>query len=56
VAVPSSALRLVLGSEMATELVLGGQRVVPAVLSARGFAFTETDLGKAVRSVLAPGE
>ena len=35
-AVPATALRLVLGTEMAEELVLGGQRVLPAVLVASG--------------------
>lgn len=54
-AVPSWALRLALGSEMATELILGGQRVLPAVLSSQGFAFAHPDLDDAVRSVLAPG-
>ena len=53
-AVPAAALRLALGKEMAEELVLGGQRVLPAVLTARGFTFTHTDLGEAVASVLAP--
>lgn len=53
-AVPAAALRLVLGKEMAEELVLGGQRVLPAVLTARGFTFAHSDLGEAVASVLAP--
>ncbi len=51
-AVPATALRLVLGTEMADELVLGGQRVLPAVLQSRGFEFAHTDLDEAVRSVL----
>ena len=55
VAVPSSALRLILGPEMATELILSGQRVLPAVLSSREYAFAHTDLDEAVRSVLVPG-
>jgi len=54
-AVPSGALRLALGREMADQLVLGGQRVLPAALSARGFTFAHPDLDGAVRSVLAPG-
>jgi len=53
VAVPSAALRLVLGSEMANELVLGGQRVFPEVLVSRGHPFAHTDVDEAVRSVLA---
>jgi uncharacterized protein len=53
-AVPARALRLILGSEMAAELILGGQRVLPAVLTSRDYAFAHTDLDEAVRSVLAP--
>jgi uncharacterized protein (TIGR01777 family) len=52
-AVPAPALRAVLGKEMAEELVLGGQRVLPAVLRARGFTFAHPELGEAVTSVLA---
>lgn len=54
-AVPAPALRLVLGTDMAEELVLGGQRVLPAVLTGRGFPFSHTDLDEAVRSVLSTG-
>jgi hypothetical protein len=53
--VPAAALRLVLGTEMAEELVLGGQRVLPAVLTSRGFTFGHTDLDEAVAAVLAAG-
>lgn len=52
VAVPAVALRAVLGPEMATELVLGGQRVLPEVLLSRGFAFAHTEVVESVRSVL----
>ena len=52
--VPASALRLLLGPEMAEELVLGGQRVLPAVLVSSGYAFVHAELDEAVRSVLAP--
>lgn len=52
--VPAPALRLVLGTEMAEELVLGGQRVLPAVLLSSGYAFVHTQLDEAVRSVLTP--
>ena len=55
VAVPSTALRLALGSEMATELILGGQRVLPEVLLSQGHTFAHTDVDEAVRSVLAGG-
>jgi len=51
-AVPSTALKVVLGSEMATDMVLSSQRVVPARLLASGFTFTHTDLDEAVASVL----
>jgi hypothetical protein len=51
-AVPAPALRLALGSEMAAELVLTGQRVLPAALLAHGHHFLHTDLAEAMRSVL----
>jgi NAD dependent epimerase/dehydratase family enzyme len=51
--VPSVALKLVLGAEMADELILGGQRVLPTVLESRGYAFAHTELEEALRSVLA---
>jgi uncharacterized protein (TIGR01777 family) len=51
-AVPAPALRLVLGSEMAAELVLTGQRVLPADLLAHDHRFLHTDLAEAVRSLL----
>ena len=54
-AVPAGALRLLLGAEMADELILGGQRVLPATLSTRGFEFAHTDLEPSVRALLAPG-
>jgi uncharacterized protein len=50
--VPAVALKLVLGAEMAEELVLGGQRVLPDVLTARGYRFAHPALDEAVRSVL----
>ena len=50
--VPAPALRLALGAEMAGELILGGQRVLPTVLTERGFAFAHPELDGAVRSVL----
>jgi hypothetical protein len=46
------ALKLVLGTEMAEELVLGGQRVVPDVLTTRGYRFAHPALDEAVHSVL----
>ncbi|HEV2088771.1 MAG TPA: TIGR01777 family oxidoreductase [Cryptosporangiaceae bacterium] len=46
--VPRLALRTVLGP-FADEGVLAGQRAVPAVLSAHGFAFTDPDVRSALR-------
>ncbi|MGD0313281.1 MAG: TIGR01777 family oxidoreductase [Acidimicrobiales bacterium] len=51
--VPATALRLVLGAEMADQLVLGGQRALPAALESRGFSFAHPTLVEAVGSVLA---
>jgi hypothetical protein len=51
--VPATALRLALGAEMAAELILGGQRVIPGVLTERGYTFAHPELDEAVRSVLA---
>jgi uncharacterized protein (TIGR01777 family) len=48
--VPSLALRAVLG-EMA-DMVLTGQRAVPAKLLALGYPFAHPELGEALRSVL----
>ena len=50
--VPSFALKLALGPEMATDMVLAGQRAVPHRLTAAGFTFRHPDLDEAVRSVL----
>jgi len=51
-AVPSAALKVALGSEMASDMVLSSQRVLPERLTASGFTFAHTDLDEAVRSVL----
>jgi uncharacterized protein len=51
VPVPRFALSLVLGSELAGEL-LGSQRVLPAKLTATGFEFRHPDLEPALRSVV----
>jgi hypothetical protein len=50
--VPAAVLRLALGAEMANEFVLGGQRVLPAVLEARGFEFVHPDLDAALSAAL----
>ena len=49
---PAFALRLLLGREMADELLLSGARVVPARLLAAGFRFACPDLEPALRRVL----
>ncbi len=53
-AVPSFALKVALGSEMAEDMVLSSQRVRPDALLGAGFKFTHSDLDDAIRSVLAP--
>jgi uncharacterized protein len=50
--VPATALRLALGSEMAGELVLSGQRALPEALASSGYSFAHPELDGAVRSVL----
>jgi uncharacterized protein len=52
VPVPKFALRLVLG-ELAED-ALGGQRALPARLSAAGFTFRHPTLGEALRQTLVP--
>ena len=52
-AVPAPALKVVLGSEMASDMVLASQRAQPDRLLRSGFTFRHTDLDDAVRSVLA---
>jgi uncharacterized protein (TIGR01777 family) len=51
-AVPPPAVKLLLGREMATELILGGQRVEPGVLERTGFRFTQPELEPALRAAL----
>lgn len=50
--VPATALRLALGAEMAAEILLAGQRAVPAALEGRGFEFAHPDLDGALRWVV----
>jgi len=49
---PAFALRLVLGSGQADELLLAGQRVRPAVLERTGFSFAAPELGPALAEML----
>ena len=50
--VPSFAVKLVLGSEMAEETVLSSQKVMPARLIASGYKFKQPELEPALRSLL----
>lgn len=50
--VPPIALELVLGKEMATEMLFFSQRVVPSKLEGSGFRFRHPDLEPALRAVL----
>lgn len=52
VPVPAFAPRLLLGREMADELLFVSQRVLPTVLEEAGFAFEHPTLESALRSVL----
>lgn len=54
-AVPGLALRVALGSDFASEMVLAGQRVLPATLTANGFTFDHAEIGTALEALLAPG-
>jgi uncharacterized protein (TIGR01777 family) len=46
---PAFALRLALGSEMANEMLLGGQRVFPKHAQAEGFEFAYPDIEPALK-------
>ena len=50
--VPAFAPRLVLGREMADELLFVSQRSVPAALTAAGYGFAHRDVATALRAVL----
>lgn len=50
--VPKFALRLGVGSDMANEMLIGGARVIPALLHTLGFRWEHTSLEPALRSVL----
>lgn len=49
---PAFALRLLLGRDMANELLLGGARIAPSRLLAAGFRFRYPDLESALRGIL----
>lgn len=50
--VPKFGPRLLLGSELADQLLFLSQRVEPTVLEAQGFPFTHRDIESALRAVL----
>ena len=49
--VPGVVLRLMVG-EMAQELLLNGQRVVPSALQAAGFEFSLPEIDRALSDIL----
>jgi uncharacterized protein (TIGR01777 family) len=51
-AVPTFALRVALGREMANELLLASQRVMPQQLLASGFVFEHSDMNSVLRAAL----
>jgi hypothetical protein len=53
--VPGFALRIVLGPDLATEMVLAGQCVVPTRLTATGYSFRHANVDAALAAVLTPG-
>jgi len=50
--VPTPALQVLFGREMAQEMLLGGQRVLPSRLEGSGFTFAHPGLEEALRRVL----
>jgi uncharacterized protein (TIGR01777 family) len=52
VPVPAFGPRLLLGREMADELLFASQRVRPAALMDAGYAFVHTDVGTALRAAI----
>jgi hypothetical protein len=50
---PGAALKLALGAQMAEELLLSGQRVLPTRLEASGYAFQAPELPRALKQLLA---
>jgi uncharacterized protein (TIGR01777 family) len=50
---PLLPLKAIYGSELVQHLLVEGQRVVPSVLAASGFAFTYPEVDAALRAVLA---
>jgi uncharacterized protein (TIGR01777 family) len=51
--VPAAALKVALGSEMASELLLSGQRAVPTQLETTGYRFAHPEIDVALPAVVA---
>jgi uncharacterized protein len=51
-AAPAFALRMAMGDEMADEMLLASERVLPGRLKAMGFGFLHEELGDALASIL----
>jgi uncharacterized protein (TIGR01777 family) len=54
-AVPGIALKIALGPDLAAEMVLAGQRVLPARLTGAGYRFDHPDIDTALAALFAPG-
>ncbi len=50
--VPKFALGIVMGGELTEEVILAGQRALPAVAEKSGFTFSHPDLESALRSIV----
>lgn len=50
--VPKFALGLVMGGELTEEVIMAGQRALPAVAEKSGFTFSHPDLASALRSIV----
>jgi len=50
--IPKFALRLAAGSQLADEMLIGGSRVIPRALEARGFEWEQPALESALRAAL----
>jgi hypothetical protein len=53
--VPAVALRIALGPDLASEMVLAGPRVIPTRLTSTGYRFHHPDVDAALAAALAPG-
>jgi NAD dependent epimerase/dehydratase family enzyme len=50
--VPTPGLKVALGGELVDEMLLGGQRVLPAKLQRAGYEFRHPELEAALRAML----